>query len=112
MPSVSSSAMRWPTLSRSSARTRRPTSACVRNVDGPVEVGPQLSGVGVALALGDALGASRSLCQVEQHGDRDLGGEIADACRLGVPSRDELLGAGGVGAFDQLVLGVLGAFAG
>ena len=79
---------------------------------GLVEAGTQLSGVGVALACGDVLGVSRPLCQVEQRGDGNLGGEIADVCRLGVPRRDELLCARGVGAFDQFVLGGLGAFAG
>jgi hypothetical protein len=78
---------------------------------GPVEFGLQFGRVGVAVALGDALGVARLLCSGEQRGDWDLGGKVADACRLGVSSRDELFRAGDVDALDQVVFGVGDAFA-
>ena len=110
VPAVSSSATTLPTLSRSRARTRRPTFGVRPERLCPLDVDQQFGWVGVALALCDPLGVACLLRQVEQRGDRDLGGEIADACRLRIPRRDQLLGTRHVDSVDQFVLGVLSAF--
>ena len=72
--------------------------------DCSLEVAAQVRRVGVALVLGDPLGVARLLARGEKRGDRKFAGEVADACRVPVPCRHELLRAGDMDAFDQLVL--------
>ena len=49
---------------------------------------------------------------LEQFAGRDGGGELADACGVGMVDGDEGLGAGGVHPGEQIVLGVMDDFGG